>query len=1428
MSAPRMSPLSTRGAIAAVAVLALSTVGLVVADPAAAATTITVTSFTDADANGACSTPSVTTTASPVTLRNALCVASNLGGESTITVPGGTYTLTGGALKLGTQSGTDVRLASSGGRASVVGGGTTQLLAIDADLVGDISVEIDGFAFTGGRDTVYGGGAIIAGSFTAASPDSLVVRDTRFIDNRSTGGTANPGGAIQFIGGDLTIEDSTFDGNDAGPANGGAVYYEASASGDALSVTDSTFTNNRVTASAGIVAGGGAIAIDSNGVGTAQITGSTFGSNVADGTSGTAARGGAIQQLQGPSTVTGNVFTANVASGASAGGGALDAADGALSAQYNSFSGNTGAAAVRTSATTVATLTNSWWGCNGGPGAAGCDTTSIASGSANPYLVLSATTSASVIDTASTATFTASLRTNSAGSTIGGANLSAFEGATVGWTGVAPSGSSVSSSAFHLGEATTTFTSGSTGGPGGATATFGAASVPVSVAVRQIAAFTSAASATATVGTPFNFTVTATGFPVPNISLTSPSAPPGLTFSAGSGSATLSGTPTSSGTYPLTLTASNGGAPVQQTLTVTIGAAPSFTGSLTASVADGDPVDVTITASGSPVPEIAATGGLPAGLQLDDNGDGTARLHGTSTAGPGEHVIHLTAANALGTTPADFTLTITAPPAFTSADHTTFTVGTPGLFPIVVDAGFPALNTVTLTGAPAWLTLLGAAGMQQLQATPPAGAGGTYTFDLAITGSSVTQEFTLTVHEAPVITDQPDSISVIAGADADFTAAASGYPTPTVQWQRFTGGSWTAIAGETSTTLSIDTTIADAGARLRAVFTSAAGTATSDEAVLSVGQVPVLDEVDPVTAPVGTPLTVDIASTGIPVSALTATGVPAWLTFTDAGDGTATLTGTPALTDAGSVGITVTADNGFGTDQVTVDITVVGALPAFLGAMVATVDRGEPVDITIATTGTPAPTIAATGPVPAGLSLDDNGDGTARLHGTPTAAGGEYSIALSATNIHGTEPGSFFLTIREAPSFTSADHTTFTVGSAGSFPVTVSPGFPVKNAVSISGAPAWLSLDGVAGSQTLVGTPPAGSGGTVSFELSIDGSSVTQSFTLTVNEAPVITAQPVAATVLEGTDATFTATATGYPAPTVQWQRFTGGSWSDIAGATGTTLTFAPTIGDDGTLFRAVFTNTAGSATSDEVLLTVGQTPVVDAVDPITALAGAAVTVDITSTGLPVSTLTATGVPAWLTFTDAGDGTATLTGTPALADAGAVEITVTAANGFGTTETTVQITVLTTVALPSVLPSASDGALTGVPASVVRGQQLTIGGSGFLPGATIQLGIYSVPTMLGTTVADGTGSFSAVITIPAGQTLGAHTIAAVGIGAEGTARLLTATTTVVAPATGGGTGTGGLAATGADATPSLGLGLIALFALLGGLALIRGARRRLA
>ena len=77
--------------------------------------------------------------------------------------------------------------------------------------------------------------------------------------------------------------------------------------------------------------------------------------------------------------------------------------------------------------------------------------------------------------------------------------------------------------------------------------------------------------------------------------------------------------------------------------------------------------------------------------------------------------------------------------------------------------------------------------------------------------------------EAPVITENPADKALLVGEDAAFEAAASGVPTPTVQWQVSTDGgvAWSDLPGASTDTLSVQhTTTSESGYEYRAVFVS--------------------------------------------------------------------------------------------------------------------------------------------------------------------------------------------------------------------------------------------------------------------------------------------------------------------------------------------------------------------------------------------------------------------------------------------------------------------------------------------------------------------------------------------------------------------------------------------------------------------------------
>ena len=138
-----------------------------------------------------------------------------------------------------------------------------------------------------------------------------------------------------------------------------------------------------------------------------------------------------------------------------------------------------------------------------------------------------------------------------------------------------------------------------------------------------------------------------------------------------------------------------------------------------------------------------------------------------------------------------------------------------------------------------------------------------------------------------------------------------------------------------------------------------------------------------------------------------------------------------------------------------------------------------------------------------------------------------------------------------------------------------------------------------------------------------DHGSMTCAFAITggaVNTAPAFTTQPQSVTVTVGSPVTFTASASGSPAPTYQWQK--GGA--NIAGATTSSYTISSAQTTDVGSYTAVATNVAGSTTSAAATLTVNAAAVKPSIttqpQSATVNAGGSVSFSVVASGSPAPT----------------------------------------------------------------------------------------------------------------------------------------------------------------------------------------------------------------
>ncbi len=253
------------------------------------------------------------------------------------------------------------------------------------------------------------------------------------------------------------------------------------------------------------------------------------------------------------------------------------------------------------------------------------------------------------------------------------------------------------------------------------------------------------------------------------------------------------------------------------------------------------------------------------------------------------------------------------------------------------------------------------------------------------------------------------------------------------------------------------------------------------------------------------------------------------------------LSGAPAAGTGGVYNLTFSVSNGVGSPSTQSFTLTVNEAPAITSANSAAFAVGANGSFQLAASGFPATfTFSNTGSaLPTGVTLSSSG----LLSGAPAAGtGGVYNLTFTASNgINPAATQSFTLTVNQSPSFSSANSATFTVGTNSSVDITAN-GFPSPMITLQSGTlPMSLAFTPGSGTATLAGTPNPGTGGIYNLVFAAsngfaagEGSPVgaTQNFTLTVNEAPAITSAN-SVTFTEGNFGTFTASATGFPAPTL-------------------------------------------------------------------------------------------------------------------------------------------------------------------------------------------------------------------------------------------------------------------------------------------------------
>ncbi|MBY0512420.1 MAG: putative Ig domain-containing protein, partial [Gemmataceae bacterium] len=390
-----------------------------------------------------------------------------------------------------------------------------------------------------------------------------------------------------------------------------------------------------------------------------------------------------------------------------------------------------------------------------------------------------------------------------------------------------------------------------------ATNPLGTSTQPFTLTVDAAPLITSPAAATFFTGMNNAFQLIATGLPTPTFGVTSGSLPSGVNLSS---DGVLAGVPSATGSFPVTITATNGVNPdaVQNfALTVTAGTPPGITNPNNVSVVAGVGGTFAFTAAGAPSPTFAVvSGALPTGASL---GAATGVLTVGTNTPAGTYDFSVRATNPLGTSTQPFRLTVGTPPAITSANAVTFYTGTFNTFTMTA-TGSPDVTFSETGPLPAGVGLL----TNGILSGQPIAAG---VYPITVTaangvGSPATRPFTLTVETGIV----PGFISAgvasfTPGVGGTFQVAATGNPTPVLAQTASlpTGVTFTPTTG----VLAVAPSTAAGRYTLTFTATSVIGQATQTF-TLDVTTVPAFTSANVVSLAAGTGGTFQITASGAP------------------------------------------------------------------------------------------------------------------------------------------------------------------------------------------------------------------------------------------------------------------------------------------------------------------------------------------------------------------------------------------------------------------------------------------------------------------------------------------------------------------------------------------------------------------------------------
>ncbi|HEY6505062.1 MAG TPA: immunoglobulin domain-containing protein [Chitinophagaceae bacterium] len=471
----------------------------------------------------------------------------------------------------------------------------------------------------------------------------------------------------------------------------------------------------------------------------------------------------------------------------------------------------------------------------------------------------------------------------------------------------------------------------------------------------------------------------------------------------------------------------------------------------------------------------------------------------------------------------------------------------------------------------------------------------------SVCGGAVTSNTAiLTVNTPPVITVQPASQTVCAGANVTFSVTATG-TSLTYQWRK----AGINIPGATGSSFTISGAVAGDAGNYDVVVTGVCppSPVVSNTVSLTVNTPPAIS-VQPISQVVcvGTNVTFSVTATG---SGLTFQWRKGGVNINGATSSSFTINNV-AVSDAGNYDVVVTGICPPAVTSNTVTLTVNTPPVITVQPVSQTICTGSNVTFSVTATGTSLTYQWRKG----GVNISGATSSSFAINGVVSGDAGNYDVVI--TGVCPPSPGTsslVTLTVNTPPAITTqpvsqtvcaGTNVTFSVAATGT-------------GLTFQWRKGGVDISGATSASFTINNAAAGDAG--SYDVVITGNCLpgitSNTATLTVDPVTIIGTQPVTQTVCAGSNVTFSVAATG-TALTYQWRK--GGV--NIGGATSPSLTISGAVAGDAGNYDVVVSGTCGTVTSSVAVLTVNAITAINAQPASQAVcAGSNVTFSVTAVG---------------------------------------------------------------------------------------------------------------------------------------------------------------------------------------------------------------------